>query len=111
MLEYLLVAGGYLVEVVLLHELVEHICAEYHRLWNLYGHSRKSVEFRVHLYHVVQECQTSSLAAERPFADARKVGILVKLAPVEHRYHAYVFHLAILHNGIEDDLPVSVHVL
>ena len=39
------------------------------------------------------------------------MGIAVKLATVEHSHHANVLHVAVLHDGIEDYLAVSLHIL
>ena len=99
------------VEVVELHKLVEDVGAEHHRL----GYARRSpgklVHLGVRLYDVVEEGEATALASERSVADAREVGVAVKLAAVEHRHHADVFHVAVLHYGVEDDLAVGVHVL
>ena len=43
--------------------------------------------------------------------DAGKVGILVKLHAVENSHYTDVFHVTILHDGIEDNLSVSIHIL
>ncbi len=39
------------------------------------------------------------------------MGVAVKLATVEDSHHANVFHVTVLHYGVEDDLAVRVHVL
>ena len=39
------------------------------------------------------------------------MGVGIKLQTVKHSHHANVLHVTILHNGIEDDLTVSLNVL
>ena len=104
------VAERNLVEVVLLHELVEHIGAEHHGARYLHLRSLQRVELGVHLYDVVEERQTSALSAERAFADACEVGVGVELHAVEHRHHADILHVAILHYGVEDNLAVGCDI-
>ena len=60
---------------------------------------------------VVEKGQATSFATERTVADTRKVGVTVELATIEDSYDAEVFHVAILHDGVEDDLAVSIHIL
>ena len=60
---------------------------------------------------IVEEGEATPLAPERAVADAREVGVAVELATVEDRHHADVLHVAVLHNGVEDDLAVRVNVL
>ena len=105
------VAECNLIEVVLLHELVEHVGAEHHGARYLHLRSIQRVELGVHLYDVVEERQASALSAERAFADACEVGVGVELHAVEHRHHADILHVAILHYGVEDNLAVGCDVL
>ena len=100
-----------LVEVVLVHELVEDVGTEDHRAW--YGHLNawQLVHLRVALDDVVEESQTTSLTTERAVADACKVAIGIELAAVEDGNDTYVLHLSILHNGVEDNLAVGLNVL
>ena len=114
MLQYLVVRGvaqGNMIEVVLVHKLVEDISAEHHRARYAHRHSGKLVELRMLLYHIVEECQSPTLTAERTVADAGEVAVGVKLSAVEHCHHSDVLHVAILHNGVEDNLSVGIHVL
>ena len=60
---------------------------------------------------IVQKGQAAPFAAQRAFAYARKVGILVVAVTVEHCHNALIFHLPILHDGVEDDVPVHVYIL
>ena len=39
------------------------------------------------------------------------MGILIELHTVEHGNHSQVLHVTVLHDGIEDDLPVGIHIL
>ena len=60
---------------------------------------------------IVQESKTSTLSAQGSFTDAGKVGILVKLHAVENSHDTDVFHVTILHDGIEDNLSVRINIL
>ena len=57
------IAQGNRPQVVLVHELIEEVGAEYHRLRNLYGGIFKLVQFRMSLDDIVEECQATALAA------------------------------------------------
>ena len=114
MAQYLLVAGVAqcnLVKVVLVHEIVKDIGAEHERLGYAHGRPGILVELRVALDYVVDEGQSAPLAAQRAVADACEVAVGVELSPVEDGHHADVLHPAVLHDGIEDYLPVRVNVL
>ena len=105
------IAERYLVEVVLLHEAVEHVGTEHHGLGYLHAHTLILVEVGMTLYHAVKESQAAPLASKRAFANAGEMGVGIKLQTVKHSHHANVLHVTILHNGIEDDLTVSLNVL
>ena len=60
---------------------------------------------------VVDKGQTASLTTQRSFTDAGKVGVGVEAIALEDSHHTLIFHLAVLHDGIEDDLSVSIYVL
>ena len=78
MSQYLLVRGiaqCYMVEVVRLHELVEDIGTEHHRLRYHHLGILKLVELGMPLHDVVKECQTTALASKRAVANARKVAV------------------------------------
>ena len=105
------VAQGYLIQVVLLHELVEHVGAEYHGLGYLHARSGKRIEVGMSLDDVVEECQTTTFASQRAFAYACKVRVGVKLHAVEHSHYAQILHVAVLHDGVEDDFAVGSNVL
>ena len=60
---------------------------------------------------VVKECQAAPFAAEGAVTDTRKMSITVKLAAVEDCHDTDIFHVSVLHDGIEDDLPVSIYIL
>ena len=112
--QYLFVGGvaeRYLVQIVLLHKLVEDVRTQHHCLRNLNRHAGERTEVGVHLYDIVKESQTSALSSERSVADAGEVRVRVKLHTVEHSHHADVLHVAILHDGVEDNLTVSGDVL
>ena len=63
------------------------------------------------LYYVVEKCQTSALASQRPLAYAGEMAVGVELVAVELSHHSDILHLSILHNGLEDNLSVGIHVL
>ncbi len=112
--EYVLVrrvAQCNLVEVVSLHKFVEHIRTQHER----FGYGNRGVvealQFGMALYDVVEKGQTAPLATQRTVADAGEMAVGVKLTAVEHSHDAHVFHAAILHYRVEDNLSVSVNVL
>ena len=112
--QYLFVGGvaeRYLVQIVLLHELVEDVRTQHHGLRYLNRHTGERTEVGVHLYDIVKESQTSTLSSERTVADAGEVRVRVELHTVEHSHHTDVLHVAILHDGVEDNLTVSGDVL
>ena len=39
------------------------------------------------------------------------MGIAVELQTVEDGHHTDIFHTAVLHDGIEDNLPVGIDIL
>ena len=105
------IAQGYLIKLVGVHKLVEHVSTKHHRFRY---HDRGVLEFfelAVPFQHVVDEGKPSPLPAQRAFADSGEVGIAVEAVALEHGHHALVLHFAIFHDGIEDDLPVRVDVL
>ena len=114
MLENLLVGGvaqRHLVEVVGVHELVEDVRTQHDGLGDGDAGVVEGVELRAHFDDVVEEGQAAALATQGALADAGEMRILVVFASVEDGHHAHVLHPAVFHDGIEDDLPVGVHVL
>ena len=105
------VAQRNLIQVVGIHEPVEDVGTQHHGLRNGDGSVVESVELRVALDDVVEEGQATALASKRPFADPGEVGVLVVLPPVEDGHHTHILHLAVFHDGFEDDLPVCIHIL
>ena len=105
------VAQCYLVEVVGIHELVEDVGAEHHGSW--YGHlnPRQLVHLRMSLYDVVEESQSTSFSSERSVANSCEVAVSVEFSPVEHSHDTDVFHLSVLHYGLENDLSVCLYIL
>ena len=67
------IAQGYLIEVVLLHELVEDVGTQHHCLRNTDLSTRKLVEVGMCLHDIVEERQATSLASERAFTYACEV--------------------------------------
>ena len=100
-----------LIEIVRLHELVEDVRTEHDGLRDTDLGVIETGELRMHLHDVVKESQATSLASQRAVADAGEVGIAVVLVTVEDSHHADVLHVTVLHDGIEDDLPVDIHIL
>ena len=105
------VAQRYLIQIVLLHELVEHVGTEHHGLGYLHRCSGKRVEVGMCLDDVVEESQATALASKRTLAYSCKVRVSVKFHAVEHSHYAQILHVAILYYGIEDDFAVSSNVL
>ena len=60
---------------------------------------------------IIKESQTTPLSAQRTFSDTGKVGITVELQTVEYCHDTDILHPTILHNGIEDYLPMGIHIL
>ena len=113
-LQNLIVASitqSYRIEIVAHHKFIKDICTEHHGLRNLHGGILKLIELRVTLDDVVEECKTSTFSTQGAFSDTGKVGILVKLHAVENSHYTDVFHVTILHDGIEDNLSVSIYIL
>ena len=63
------------------------------------------------LEQMVNECQATTLSSQTAFTDAGKVGILVETFTLEDGHHTLVLHPAICHYGIQNNLPVGIHVL
>ena len=74
-------------------------------------HARELVELRMRLHDMVQKGQAPALSAQGAFTYAGEMGILVELHAVEHGHHANVLHVAVLHDGIKNNLPMRIHVL
>ena len=98
-------------QVVVVHEAVEEVGTEHHRLGNLHGSIAKLVEFGMALDDIVQEGQATALTAQRTLTDAGEVGIAVELQSVEHGHHTDILHASVLYDGIEDNLTVGIHIL
>ena len=114
LLQYLLVAGiteCNLVEVVLFHEFIEDIGTKHHRLRNLHRCVGELLEVRMSLDDMVKERQATPLSTQRAIADAGEMGETVEFLAVEHCHHANILHVAVLHDGIIDNLLVRIHVL
>ena len=114
MAKYLVVgciAQRNLVKVVLLHKLVEEIRTQHNRLRDVHLYARKAVKLWMPLDDVVEKGQSAAFSAQRAVANACEVGIAVELHAVEHGHHADIPHVAIAHNGIENNLSVCVNIL
>ena len=60
---------------------------------------------------MVEESQSSSFASERAVADSCKVAVCVKLFAAENSYGTEVLHVAVLHDGVKDNLSVGIDIL
>jgi len=100
-----------LVEIIVVHEFLEEVGAEHHRLWNHHRGIVKLVEFGMMLHDVVDEGKTTTFASQRTFSDARKIGVAVETIATEHSNDTSVFHAAIVHNGFKDGATVGIDVL
>ena len=114
-MEHLLVgdviAEHNLVKLVTGHELVEDVGAEHDGLRNHHPRVVEAVEVDMAFDDVVDEGDATAFASERTLSDSREVGVLVKAVAMEHGHHALVLHLAVAHDGVEDDVTVGVDVL
>ena len=63
------------------------------------------------LNDIVEKGKSSTLSAQGSLANAGKVGIFIELHSIKHCNNTEVLHVAILHNGIKDNLPVGIHIL
>ena len=59
---------------------------------------------------MVDEGDAAALTAERALTDAGKMGEAVETAAQVLGHHAAVFHLAVAHDGVEDELAMLQHV-
>ena len=105
------IAQSYGIEIVALHECIEDIGTKDNCLRNLNRGIVVLIELRMALDDIVEKCQTSALASQGALTYTGEVGILVELHTVEDSYHTDILHVTILHDGIEDDLSVSIHIL
>ena len=105
------IAQSYGIEIVALHERIEDIGTKDNCLRNLNRGIVVLIELRMALDDIVEKCQTSALASQGALTYTGEVGILVELHTVEDSYHTDILHVTILHDGIEDDLSVSIHIL
>ena len=113
LLQYLLVgrvAQCNLPQVVVVHELVEEVGTQHHGLGNEHLGILVTVERLMLLDDVVEKRQSPALAAQRAVAYPRKVGVGVEAVFVEHGDNAEVLHVAVCHDGIENNLAVLLHV-
>ena len=101
----------YGIEVVLLHKLIKEVCTEHDGLGDGYLSILIAVQLRMALDDIIEEGQTTALATEGAFADAGEMAVGIKLQTVEHSYHTDVLHATILHDGVEDNLPMGIDIL
>ena len=114
MLQYLIIAGiaqRYRIEIVAHHKFIEDIGTEHHGFRNLHGGILILIELQMALNDIVEKGKSSTLSAQGSLANAGKVGIFIELHSIKHCNNTQVLHVAILHNGIKDNLPVGIHIL
>ena len=100
-----------MVQVVLLHKLVEEIRTQHNRLRDVHLYARKAVKLWMPLDDVVEKGQSAAFSTQRAVANACEVGVAVELHAVEHGHNTDVFHVAVAHNGLENNLSVRIHIL
>ena len=105
------IGQGYLIQIVGIHKLVEHIGTEHDGLGNGDTGILKLFELGVMLHQVVDESQSAPLASQRTVANTGKVGVSVKAVAPEDCHYSLVFHLAVFHDSLEDNFTVGIHVL
>ena len=69
------------------------------------------IKFWVAFDDIIEECQTTALTTEGTLTDTGKVGIAVEFQTVEDSHNTDVLHPPVLHDGVEDDLTVSIDIL
>ena len=105
------IAQRYLVEVVTLHEFIEDIRTQDDRLGDAHLDILKLVELGVTLDDIIQERQSSALSSQRTVTDTGEMTVGVELIPAEKGYHTDILHPSVLHDGVEDNLTVGIHIL
>ena len=60
---------------------------------------------------IVEESQTTALSSERSLADTGEMAVGIELQAVKDSHRSDVLHVAILHDSVEDNLPMGIHVL
>ena len=99
------------IEIVVLHELVEEVGAEHNGLRNHHLRLFILIELGMALDDIIEERQATTLTTEGAFTDAGEMGVAVKLQTVEHSHDTDILHPPVLHDGIEDNLPVGIDIL
>ena len=105
------IAQGNGIEIVFLHELIEEIGTEHNRLGNHHLRLLVLIQFRMALDDIIKESQTTTLSAKGALTDSGEVGVAVELQTVEDCHDTDVLHPPVLHDGVEDDLPVGIDIL
>ena len=105
------IAQTYLIQIVGIHEFIEDIRTENHRLRNSNRCIFKFLKFCMTLHHVVYKSQTTAFSSQRTFANTGKIGIMVETVALENGYHPTVLHLTVFYNGFENHLTMTVHIL
>ena len=105
------IGQGYLIQIVGIHKLIEHIGAEHDGLGDGDTGILKLFELRMMLHQIVDESQSAPLASQRTVANTGKVGVSVEAVAPEDCHHSLVFHLTVFHDSLEDDSAVGIHVL
>ena len=100
-----------LVEVVGIHELVEHVRAEHHCFRDHHIGIVESVQVGMLHDDMVQESQPAPLSAKGTITDTGEIAVTVETVALEHGHHALVLHPTIAHDGIENNLAMGIHVL
>ena len=96
------IAQGQRIEVVGSHELIENVGAQDHGARNGNRQAFEIVAHGILLDYGIHERQAAPFAAKTALAYAREVGIVVETVFLEHRHHAAVLHLAVLHDKVEE---------
>src|SRR4030042_1041754 len=104
------VRQGYPVEVVLLHELIENICAQHDCSRDGYHQARIPVEYPVLLNYRIDKSQSPGFPADRSFADPRENEVLIEFLLVKYRDHRPAFTNTITGNGFIDVAPDLIHI-
>ena len=111
--EYLIVAGiaqSQLIQIISIHELIEYIGTQHHRLRYNHLSVLEFIELGMTFHHIIDESQATTLTSQRAVAYASKVRIAVETVALEHCHHSLVLHLTILHDGLEYNLTVSIDI-
>ena len=113
MTQYLIVAGiaqSQLIQIISIHELIEYIGTQHHRLRDNHLSVLEFIELGMTFHHIIYESQATPFTSQRAVAYASEIRITVETVALEHCHHSLILHLTIFHYSLEYNLAVSVDI-